>query len=139
MRLYSFVNYYLSDIQRGIQTAHVVQELNNKYNNKFHEGLQSKTLLHEWGNYHKTIIVLNGKNSANLRNILSVCDSVGFKYPYAHFNEDEQSLDCALTCVGIVVPEHIIEMASSIKTTTYVGANEMDIQLATFISNHNLA
>lgn len=139
MRLYTFVNYYLSDIQRGIQTAHVVQELNNKYNNKRYEGLSHKKLLQEWGENHKTIIVLNGKNSENLRNILAACDSIGFQYPYAQFNEDEQSLDCALTCVGIVVPEHIIEMSNSIKTTTYVGANELDIQLATIISSHNLA
>jgi len=29
MRLYTFVNYYLSSIQQGIQTAHIVSEMSN--------------------------------------------------------------------------------------------------------------
>lgn len=58
LRLYSFTNYYLSDLQKGLQTAHLVSEMFTKYVTGKH-----KKMLFEWATNHKTIIILNGGNS----------------------------------------------------------------------------
>jgi hypothetical protein len=100
MRLYTFTNFYLSSIQQGIQTAHVVSELS----------IKAHPLYTEWAKDHKTIIVLNGGNSKSLQDVYSkLTRLVETKYPIAKFNEDEQSLNEAFTCVGIVVPAKIYE------------------------------
>ena len=116
-RLYTFSHQYLSPLQKGLQTAHLVEELNLKYNVAGNAGWRSLqgnvksayNILTEWGKFHKTIIILNGFNSANLLKIYNelfeICESLSL--PFAKFNEDE-SLNNALTCVGIVVPMTII-------------------------------
>ena len=104
MRLYSFINAYLSSIQQGIQTAHLVHELFNKYKSPI--GPASK-MVREWSKNHKTIIVCNGGTSAELKNLYTFFTETSperFKLPLASFREDVPSLNGALTCVGLVVP-----------------------------------
>jgi len=93
MRFYSITNMYLSDIQKGIQTAHAVAECS----------LTDNALYGEWAEKGKTIIVLNGGYTSNLKRMAnlvseSTLDGVAF-------NESEEALDGALTVVGVVVPE----------------------------------
>jgi hypothetical protein len=114
---------YLSDIQRGIQTAHVVSEMAFQERNEI-----DVTVFTEWAADHKTIIVLNGGNCASLKGIrdhiteffsngyLSKC----FRFsesciPMASFYEDEQSLNGALTAVGIILPNWLYDEEKAMK------------------------
>jgi hypothetical protein len=93
-RLYSFVNMYLSGIQKGIQTAHMLQEMNLKW--------AHNAKLLNWAYTEKTIIVLEGGKSAMLEYLKKTFTQSEF--PHASFSEDEESLNNALTCVGILLP-----------------------------------
>ena len=107
MRLYTAGNYYLSSIQQGIQGAHVLGELFTKYGENTTGG---GYYLYDWARNHKTMICLNGGNASALREFYALLQSPGNKLlPYAKFHEDEQSLDNAMTCVGVVVPARIYE------------------------------
>jgi len=119
MRAYFFGNMYLSSIQQGIQAAHVTHELFNKYSTvSGADGLSilghSDTLF-SWSLSHKTMILLNGGYSENLREIIALFDTPENPYPWAHFNEGEDSLDGALTSVGIVLPEKIYVTATAMR------------------------
>lgn len=104
MRLYSFVNYYLSPIQYGIQTQHATAELFVKYEDLEHP---EHYAVREWAKYHKTTIVLNGGNMASIINTREILSIVGNRaiVPWAEFHEDEDSLGGILTCVVAVLEE----------------------------------
>ena len=102
MRLYTFVNYYLSSLQQGLQTAHVVSELFVHYPND--------ALLNDWAQNHKTIVILNGGNS---QSIWEICMRLAtHNLPRGIFEEDAQSLNCAVTACGVIVPAHIYEFSA---------------------------
>lgn len=107
MRAYFFGNMYLSSIQQGIQAAHVVHELFISY--------PQNEMLWEWANTHKTMVLLNGGFSSNLRTILSTLRQQRTEYPYAAFQEEDDALDGALTCVGVILPEKFYMTASDIR------------------------
>ena len=94
MRLYTFTNMYLSQIQKGIQTAHIVGELAKNNNNDFKE----------WASDHKTIIVLNGGYSSAISELQQEF-SAKCAYSSACFWESEEALGGALTAFGIILPE----------------------------------
>jgi len=52
LRMYGFVNYQLTGIQKGIQFAHAIVEYGLEYS--------STKEYKEWANNHKTVILLNG-------------------------------------------------------------------------------
>ena len=104
-RLYTFVNnVYMSPIQWGIQTAHVVSSIMAKpqYRNR-------QDLFHDWANDSPTIIVCKGGPLIQLEAIASEIERLGthFDMPWASFYEDQASLGGILTCTGILVPEVI--------------------------------
>jgi hypothetical protein len=101
LRLYSFVNYYLSDLQRGLQTAHLVSEIFTKY---IFCNDDIATVLDKWACEDKTIIILNGGNCEELSYKFNIINKVR-GYPYAMFCEDMNSLYGALTCVGLIFPQ----------------------------------
>lgn len=107
MRLYTFNHVYLSPIQHGIQTAHVVAEMFAMYRGKDY----SSQMLMDWAQNHKTIICLKGGNSASLIDIHDklkyYLESLGL--PWAAFQEDDESLNGSITCVGVVLPKRIYE------------------------------
>lgn len=107
MRLYSFVNYYLSPLQHGLQTAHCVSEMVITP-----QPGAAVARFHDWAHNHKTIIICNGGNSASLAALFAELKQLGEKLalPVVKFNEDAQSLDCALTSVAIVLPEPLYEV-----------------------------
>lgn len=104
MRFYGFGNYYLSSLQQGLQASHAKDEIENKYPHES-EGYQ---LLDTWRRKHKTIILLNGGNADSLKalhKLFKKFHKAGMELPFAKFHEDEQSLNGALTSVGIVLTE----------------------------------
>lgn len=58
-RMYGFVPYNISEIQKGIQFGHGVVEYAQKYFND--------TDYQEWAKNHKTFIILNGGTSTTMR------------------------------------------------------------------------
>lgn len=117
MRLYSLTNMYLSPIQKGIQTAHALHELYEKYHFSSHP---ASLKINQWAKDHKTIIVLDGGFQS------AIAESVELFYdiyhtlhlPYAFFKEEENALNGALTAACIIVPESIYNMPETVTPTT---------------------
>lgn len=101
-RLYSFVNFYLSSIQQGVQTAHLVA---NMFTDHWQTDAQ-KTILHEWATKDKTLIILNGGACKDVLEKLARLTLIG-EFPTGSFAEDVDSLNGIMTCCGIVLPERI--------------------------------
>lgn len=106
MRLYTFINAYLSQIQQGIQTAHIVHELFNKYKTDQFLIEAQGTMLNEWSREHKTIIVLNGGVDQQIEELMQILDK--YEFPFEQFVEDE-GLCKARTGCGVVLPDWIYE------------------------------
>jgi hypothetical protein len=70
MRLYSFVNYYLSPLQHGLQTAHCVSEMAMTMT-------MEDQLFAIWADDHKTIIICNGGNSKMLEELYQTLARLG--------------------------------------------------------------
>ena len=120
LRLYTFVNFYLSSIQQGIQSAHVISELMYKYRGSRGQAAQ---LLSSWNDDGKTMIVLNGgtagmvadqfeqvvKATGALGNYPAIARKV--KYPFAAFFEEAGSvaLSETITAWGIVLPPEVYD------------------------------
>ena len=113
MRGYFLTNMYLSPIQHGIQSAHCLQEINNKYQNRPADHIQ----LLDWATNHKTMYVLNGGTSDQMKQILELFKWESNPYPWAYFNEP--SIDDALTCVGIIIPEEVYKNDHDFGTFDY--------------------
>jgi len=111
MRFYAFCNYYLSSLQQGLQAAHVLTEMSLKARLK---GGQYCHQYDNWASDHKTIILLNGGNDKDLRELLTFFN-MSNPYLYGSFCEDQQSLNGAMTCVGIILPENIYETVAAIR------------------------
>lgn len=116
MRFYTFCNYYLSSIQQGIQSAHCMHEMFVHYHTYPAES-KARLAMWDWAAHHKTMVVLNGGNSAELAEILNTVIQCANEMllPYDAFREDGDSLNGALTCVGVVVPEPIYMYNEAIK------------------------
>jgi hypothetical protein len=112
-RLYSFINMYLSSIQQGIQTAHLVSELHNEYKN-------NNRMFNEWCDKDKTIIVLNGGMSASLKqDVNTLYRYPAYGYPMTDFSEESVAIGSiadlgnsgsksgALVAWGIVLPQRV--------------------------------
>jgi hypothetical protein len=120
MRYYGFGNYYLSSLQQGLQAHHVCVEMFNKYNTQPAEGTRPANrwnYLDDWAKNHKTIVLLNGGNSSDLAAMFNFLvgdtgEGTVHDYPFAKFREDEQSLNSALTSIGIVLPPKIYDTAA---------------------------
>lgn len=117
MRLYTWTNQYLSSIQKGIQTAHLVQSLFTKYTHpeasqhNIRPNLIPRAAEHlnEWALNHRTIIVLNGGNCAGLRTVCDILNTEDNPFPWTSFHEDEQSLNKAHTVTGVVLSSPIYD------------------------------
>lgn len=109
LRFYTFVNYYLSPIQQGVQTGHAAVDLVRKYCGNGPIDLTIKQyqvdLVEEWADNHKTFIILNGGNNASLNATLSLVEAMNF--PYISFCEDERSLGGIMTTVGVLLPDSV--------------------------------
>jgi hypothetical protein len=109
LRLYSFVNFYLSPMQKGIQTGHAAVDLTLKYSTAkpgmSEEYAQKSLLVSNWAKYNKTFIVLEGGNSGALLNATQIISKSDF--PYTIFCEDANSLAGLHTCTAVILPDYI--------------------------------
>ena len=111
LRFYSFVNFYLSSIQQGVQSFHVLHEMFNKYgmgDTRYHDEFLR---LHDWSKNDKTLIILNGGANTDIEEkyaLLHKCEAcLTFPMPFEKFHEDEKSLAGIITACGCVLPEEI--------------------------------
>lgn len=142
LRAYFVGNMYLSSIQQGIQAAHVLQEMHNKY---CYMSNVAALKLTEWGYKHKTIILLNGGYSSDLEELYESFmrwTKNGTTIPVAKFHEEESALNGALTSVGIILPESIYAKEtdnSHLDGTTYTFVHDTDWMIAKAIQSFRLA
>lgn len=105
-RLYTFVaNHYLSPLQCGLQTAHVVAEISRAPG---HNGFIPATAYTQWADNDKTIIICGAGNHQGVlecwaelkRTVIDTGIMSG-----AIFYEDERSMNRMATACGVIVPE----------------------------------
>jgi len=114
LRLYAFVNFYLSSIQQGIQTGHASVDLVRKYradaDTAEEVGNYDKNvrMVEDWADNYKTYITLNGGNHAGIKKALELAEKSGF--PFVAFHEDEASLGGLMTAVAVVLPDYIFNL-----------------------------
>ena len=125
-RLYSIVpGLYLSDIQKGIQTAHLVHELFTKYAHQDDKQEEYQKLL-DWADDHKTIIVLSGNDQDGLENYQTTTIPLlarKYRLPYGKFHESKSALNGCMTAVGLVVPDFLYNQPE------YTFGEETDLML----------
>lgn len=115
LRCYTFTHFILSPIQQGIQSGHASMELVNKYviEQGWINGMADQ--VYEWIGEHKTIICLNGGNSAGLKDLHEFLDVGLNPFPFVPFHEDEQSLGGLMTSVATILPARIFETSSLLR------------------------
>ena len=126
MRFYGFGNYYLSSLQQGLQAAHVISDMAMKCAYECPDEMSGWNQFSDWAKNHKTIVLLNGGNSADLLELYEFLSNPANKYPTALFSEDEQSLNSALTSVGIILPAEIYESAALIRANAILSGTNVD-------------
>jgi hypothetical protein len=104
LRLYSFINFYLSSIQQGIQTGHAAVRLVRKYSMAGAQPLNA-AMANDWADNHETFICLNGGDDEGIEAARLVI-SKSF-LPWCEFEESKGALNRLRTCVAVVVPECI--------------------------------
>src|SRR5271167_740197 len=99
LRLYSFVNFYLSSIQQGIQTGHAAVDLVRKYadRNRYNSDItpENVEMVANWADNHKTFIVLNGGDLKSMCTLLVTLEKCGF--PFVDFHESSDALGGIMT------------------------------------------
>ena len=142
MRGYFLTNMYLSPIQRGIQSAHCIHDMYETYlgTGRFQPGAE---LLHTWAQDHKTMIVLNGGTSDELQAMFDFLMRNIEDYPFEKFNEP--GIGGALTCVGIILTQRMVELISWIRDDAILsddvatGYSDDERALATMLAYKPLA
>lgn len=132
MRAYFFGNMYLSSIQQGIQAAHATHEMFVKWTGP-RGPCSAGSILFDWAENHKTMILLNGGYSATIQELVDFFAEQGehvVNYPWAPFYEEEASLNGALTTVGIILPEKIYLVAAAIRGENTPDYETVDGQIA---------
>jgi len=135
LRLYTFCNFYLSSIQQGIQSAHVVSELFHVYA----DDCDDDVMLRSWAEFHKTIIVCNGGMGSDIvEGHELLAQAVQGKYPIASFNEEPAALggvmmtnkdfdEGVMTAFGIVLPNTVYDADAVIGRYGHTGAWEFTL------------
>jgi len=126
LRFYTFVNFYLSSIQQGVQSFHVLGEMFNKYGADDLPSIDHYLRLNDWSRNHKTLIVLNGGANADIEDtyykLEELSRSLSFPLPFAKFNEDSKSLGGIITACGCVLPQEIYEAVDFRKASDLLDA-----------------
>lgn len=137
LRLYSFVNFYLSSIQQGIQTGHAAVDLIRHYANPANP---HAAMVADWADNHKTFIVLNGGDYDGVREAHAICAASG--YPSYYFKESEGALGGLMTCAAVVLPETIFNAykdpdAGRFATAPYYFWDGLDGKSITYDLSHS--
>lgn len=127
-RLYAFGNFYFSGVHAGIQTAHSVARMSQKYacpNIGMADYPEHIERAHEtFTNWAKrgggeTIIVKNGGMAGDIENFIEFMESTEHNFPFDYFNESEYAANGATTNISMVIPEHIWKFADALRRNTY--------------------
>ena len=142
MRFYGFGNYYLSSLQQGLQAAHAAVDLAMKCSSRRCDDDTWNQYV-DWAENHKTMVLLNGGNSADLQELFDFLNCEENPYPFVKFHEDDISLNGALTYVGAVLPPKIYDSAARIRACRdheyVIEKNELQIKdLKSGFDNWNL-
>lgn len=136
LRLYTFVNFYLSSIQQGIQSAHLVHELFLKYPTE-EAGFGTGEMLWDWAKNHKTMIVLNGGMNSDIHEIFYTMEQLDHTragvMPFACFHEDEKSLGSVMTSVAVVVPQQFYDAKQDPVTLSYVVPSDNPLEQPKYV------
>lgn len=138
-KLFAFTNTYLSDLQKGLQTAHLVGDMSWDYT----KGLAGKKnpkaakLFEEWRTVHRTIIIFNGGNHETLGEMFDKYKEQR-KYPVGLFQEDHQSLRGAHTVFGIILPDPFDSWEGR-KTADISKMSDLEIDLINLLDRSSLA
>lgn len=115
MRAYFWGNMYMSSIQQGIQSLHCLSEMYQKYTDSI-VNTEQREALFEWGLTYKTVIVLNAGEMSALEKVESLIESIDNpSYAWASWRESADAMNCALTSVGIILPERMYKAAQEKK------------------------
>jgi hypothetical protein len=95
LRMYFFVMYNLSGIQKGIQAGHAAVEYGLKYGDT--------SLYKDFANHHKTFILLDGGGSNDM--IEREHELLNFGIKFAAFKEPD--LNYSTSAIAFIVPEEI--------------------------------
>jgi hypothetical protein len=102
-RLYTFVaGLYLSELQKGLQTAHVAAEM-SQYKQSSSQARDFNT----WVREDKTIIICTAGNHKGVVDCWAELERINSALclPAAIFREDEQSMNGMATACGVIVPK----------------------------------
>lgn len=105
-RMYFLVNQYIMGIQAGIQAGHAACELLADYSGEPLDNPKMKLIL-QWLKKDKTFIVLDGGYQQGM---YEFADKIPSSIPYAHFHEEEDALNGALTAVAFILPDHLYDV-----------------------------
>jgi len=97
-RMYFFVMYNLSGIQKGIQAGHAAIEYQLEHGNK--------KFYKDFAKYHKTFIILDGGGSEDMESRMAELEH--FKVDHAPFYEPD--LNNSLSAIAFIVPKSIYSM-----------------------------
>lgn len=129
LRMYFFVMYNLSGIQKGIQAGHAALE----YANKYGDTEQYK----EFIEHHKTFILLDGGGSNEMIKLLPKLWN--FDVDFAVFYEPD--LNNALSAIAFIVPENIynFNFEDYVVNNTYMGTGDKEFDYSSFLKRFRLA
>lgn len=102
-RLYTFVaGLYLSELQKGLQTAHVVSEMS-----QYKQSSSQARDFNAWAREDKTIIICTAGNHKGVVDCWTELERINSALclPAAIFREDEQSMNGMATACGVIVPK----------------------------------
>ena len=123
LRMYFFVLYSLSGIQKGIQAGHAALE----YGFTFHENKEYQDFVTK----HKTFILLDGGGSECMKQRIAELYDFGIKYE-SFFEPD---LNNSLSAIAFIVPESVY----GIDLEGYEEYPACDIIFARYLKGFKLA
>lgn len=109
-RLYTFTaNLYLSPLQCGLQSAHVVGNIAATMDHlelANFDSIRTSQAFHDWAHLDKTIIICAATNHAGVEACWAEIERINtaLLLPAAIFHEDEDSMNGMATACGVVVP-----------------------------------
>ena len=126
-RMYHFVLYSLSGIQKGIQSYHSGIEYANLHG--------QNDDYYRWANIDKTVIILDGGSSGNMPKLAEKLWEYGVKHTFFH----EPDLNNAMSAIAFLVPENVYNF----NPVGYMDGNptygEYEYQFSEFLKGFRLA
>lgn len=122
-RLYTFVaNHYLSPLQCGLQTAHVVSEMAHQVSRS--PANPAAVSFDTWAREDKTIIICGAGNHKGVLDCWAELKRTGIDPGFvtgAIFFEDEQSMNGMATACGVIVPRRYWDVTWVVDATLFAG------------------